>query len=99
MEREETDPTDIPFISFPDQESLVDLLLLAGPMFFVMVGKIMGYSAMTIRDGNFGMVSLACHNVLMRIFFFFGTIGDAPVLPKETAGRECEHRQQSRIGA
>jgi len=71
------DPSGMPFISFPDQESLVSLLLLAGPMFFVMLGKIMGYSAMTVRAGNFGMVSLACHNVLMRIFFFFATVGDA----------------------
>eukprot|EP00581_Thalassiosira_minuscula_P016808 CAMPEP_0183732396 /NCGR_PEP_ID=MMETSP0737-20130205/38352_1 /TAXON_ID=385413 /ORGANISM="Thalassiosira miniscula, Strain CCMP1093" /LENGTH=651 /DNA_ID=CAMNT_0025965407 /DNA_START=76 /DNA_END=2028 /DNA_ORIENTATION=+ len=76
-ENEVEDPTHIPFISFPDRESLISLLLLAGPMFFVMVGKIMGYSAMTIRAGNFGMVSLACHNVLMRIFFFFATVGDA----------------------
>eukprot|EP00956_Cyclotella_meneghiniana_P023593 scaffold46192_cov22-Cyclotella_meneghiniana.AAC.1 len=36
----------------------------------------MGYSAMTIRSGTFGLVSLACHNILMRIFFFFATIGD-----------------------
>lgn len=32
---------------------------------------------MTVRAGDFGMVSLACHNVLMRIFFFFATVGDA----------------------
>ncbi|KAL7552558.1 hypothetical protein ACHAWF_015794 [Thalassiosira exigua] len=69
--------TDTRFISFPDQKSLISLLRLAGPMFFVMVGKIMGYSAMTVRAGSFGMVSLACHNVLMRIFFFFATVGDA----------------------
>jgi len=50
---------------------------LAGPLFFVMLGKILGYSSMTVRAGNFGMVSLACHNVLMRIFFFFGTVGDS----------------------
>ena len=36
----------------------------------------MGYSAMTIRAGTFGLVSLACHNILMRVFFFFATMGD-----------------------
>ncbi|KAL7473599.1 hypothetical protein ACHAXS_014075 [Conticribra weissflogii] len=65
-----------PFVSFPDRKSLVSLLKLAGPMFFVLIGKTMGYSAMTIRTGYFGMVSLACHNVLMRIFFFYCTFGD-----------------------
>jgi len=64
------------FVSFPDRRSLVSLLKLAGPMFFVLIGKTMGYSAMTIRTGYFGMVSLACHNVLMRIFFFYCTFGD-----------------------
>jgi len=73
----ERDPLTTPFLSFPDRQSLLSLLLLAGPMFFVMLGKILGYSAMTVRAGSFGMVSLACHNVLMRIFFFFATVGDA----------------------
>jgi len=73
----ERDPLATAFISFPDRQSLISLLLLAGPMFFVMLGKILGYSAMTVRAGSFGMVSLACHNVLMRIFFFFATVGDA----------------------
>ena len=73
-EQKKKQPTS--FISFPDRKSLISLLKLAGPMFFVLVGKTIGYSAMTIRAGNFGMVSLACHNVLMRVFFFFATFGD-----------------------
>ena len=77
QDQRQRDPSQQPFISFPDRKSLTSLLLLAGPMFFVMVGKIWGYSAMTVRAGSFGMVSLACHNVLMRIFFFFATVGDA----------------------
>ena len=77
VQDDQKDPLDIPFISFPDRKSLTSLLLLAGPMFFVMLGKIFGYTAMTIRSGDFGMTSLACHNVLMRIFFFFATVGDA----------------------
>ena len=71
------DPLSIPFISFPDRKNLVSLLLLAGPMFFVMVGKIAGYFAMTVRAGSFGMVALACHSVLTRMFFFLNTLGDA----------------------
>lgn len=68
---------DIPFISFPDRKSFFSLLGLVGPMFFVMLFKICGYSAMTIRSGDFGMLSLACHSVMMRVFFFFATAGDA----------------------
>ncbi|KAL3797541.1 hypothetical protein HJC23_009905 [Cyclotella cryptica] len=66
----------LPFVSFPDRKSFVSLVQLAGPMFFVLVGKVMGYSAMTMRAGTFGLVSLACHNILMRLFFFFATMGD-----------------------
>jgi len=72
----ETHVSQLPFISFPDRKSFSSLIKLAGPMFFVLCGKIMGYSAMTIRSGTFGLVPLACHNILMRIFFFFATIGD-----------------------
>jgi Na+-driven multidrug efflux pump len=66
----------LPFIAFPDRESFLSLVRLAGPMFFVLCGKVMGYSAMTVRAGTYGLVSLACHNILMRIFFFFATVGD-----------------------
>jgi Na+-driven multidrug efflux pump len=74
---EQNENSDIPFISFPDRKSFVSLLGLVGPMFFVMLFKICGYSAMTIRSGDFGMLSLACHSVMMRVFFFFATAGDA----------------------
>jgi Na+-driven multidrug efflux pump len=96
------DPSEIPFISLPDRKSLASLLLLAGPMFFVMLGKIMGYSAMTVRAGDFGMVSMACHSVMMRVFFFFATAGDTisqaaqtflPGLLYQKKLREKESRQ------
>jgi len=32
---------------------------------------------MTLRTSDFGMLSLASHNVLLRIFFFYSTFGDA----------------------
>lgn len=66
----------LPFISLPDRSAFLSLVRLAGPMFFVLVGKVLGYSAMTIKAGSFGLISLACHNILMRIFFFFATVGD-----------------------
>ena len=75
-QQKQTDASTVPFISFPGRQAFLSLVRLAGPMFFVLVGKVMGYSAMTIRAGSFGLISLACHNILMRIFFFFATLGD-----------------------
>ncbi len=68
---------DVPFLSLPNREAFASLIKLAGPIFFVLIGKIMGYSSMTITAGSFGIAPLACHNVLMRVFFFFATFGDA----------------------
>jgi Na+-driven multidrug efflux pump len=68
---------DVPFLSLPNREAFTSLIKLAGPIFFVLIGKIMGYSSMTIKAGSFGYLPLACHNVLMRVFFFFATCGDA----------------------
>ena len=65
-----------PFITLPDKKSFLSLFYIAGPIFFIIVGKLIEFWAMTIRAGDFGMVALACHNVLMRVFFFFGTFGD-----------------------
>ena len=65
-----------PFISLPDLESLVNLSKLAGPIFFVINGKLICYSAMTLRASNFEMISLAAHNIMLRIFFFFCPFGD-----------------------
>ena len=66
-----------PFISLPDFSSFVSLVKLAGPIFFVILGKLICYSAMTIRVSDFGMMSLTTHNIMMRIFFFFCTFGDS----------------------
>lgn len=32
---------------------------------------------MTIRSADFGLVALACHNILLRFFFFFTSFGDS----------------------
>ena len=66
-----------PFISLPDLTSFVTLVKLAGPIFFVIVGKLVCYSAMTLRVSDFGMMPLATHNIMLRVFFFFCTFGDS----------------------
>ena len=66
----------LPFISLPDKDSLRSLVLLAGPIFLLMVAKLVEFWNMTIRAGHFGLISLACHNLLMRIFLFFAVFGD-----------------------
>ena len=65
------------FVTFPDRKSFLSLLKLAGPLFGVMAAKIFSYNSLTVRAGSFGLVALACQNILMRIFFFFATVGDA----------------------
>lgn len=75
-EDEELQTKSTPFISLPDLGSLVSLSKLAGPIFFVINGKLICYSAMTLRASNFEMISLATHNIMLRIFFFFCTFGD-----------------------
>lgn len=65
------------FISLPDPKSFVSLVKLAGPIFFVLLGKIICYSSMTLRASDFEMMSLATHNIMLRVFFFFCTFGDA----------------------
>ncbi len=45
---------DVPFLSLPNREAFTSLIKLAGPIFFVLIGKIMGYSSMTIKAGSFG---------------------------------------------
>lgn len=72
-----TSSNDVPFWSLPDKKSFKDLLLLAGPIFFVMMGKVACYSALTLRATGLGVVNLATHNIMMRIFFFFSCFGDS----------------------
>jgi len=69
--------TDIPFCSLPGKSSLVELFKLAGPIFFVMMGKIACYSVLTVRATNLGVIPLATHTLMMRVFFFFACFGDS----------------------
>lgn len=72
-----TPPARIPFASFPDRKSLMDLLKIAGPIFFVILAKSACYSAMTVKCADFGVLASASHCILMRVFFFYVTFGDA----------------------
>jgi Na+-driven multidrug efflux pump len=65
------------FVNIPNVKSFVSLAKLAGPIFFVIIGKLICYSAMTLKASDFGMMSLAAHNVMIRIFFFFCVFGDS----------------------
>jgi Na+-driven multidrug efflux pump len=73
----ESSGKDIPFYSLPSNNALVDLFKLAGPIFFVMMSKIACYSLMTVRATTFGIVPLASHNIMMRVFFFYSCFGDS----------------------
>jgi Na+-driven multidrug efflux pump len=73
----ETAAEQVPFLRLPDRKSAIQLVLLSGPIFLVMVAKIACYSAMTLRCTDFGVTALASHNIMMRIFFFYGCFGDS----------------------
>jgi Na+-driven multidrug efflux pump len=72
---ESESPAVIPFMSLPDRESLVELVKLSGPLFFNMMGKIVCYSALTVRCTAYGVVPLAAHTIMMRFFFLYGCFG------------------------
>ena len=60
----------VPFLSLPDKSSTIDLVKLSGPMFFVMLGKIACYGAMSIRATDFDVVNLAAHSIMIHSRFF-----------------------------
>jgi Na+-driven multidrug efflux pump len=78
-EMQTTGPTEspavIPFMSLPDRESLAELVKLSGPLFFNMMGKIVCYSALTLRCTAYGVIPLAAHTIMMRFFFLYGCFG------------------------
>jgi Na+-driven multidrug efflux pump len=78
-ETQATEPTEhsavIPFMSLPDRESLTELVGLSGPLFCNMMGKIVCYSALTLRCTAYGVIPLAAHTIMMRFFFLYGCFG------------------------
>lgn len=70
-------PKAIPFFSIPDRKSLFKLATISGPLCINMWAKMASYAALTVKTTSFGVVPLAAHNVLMRLFFFLGCFADA----------------------
>eukprot|EP00522_Entomoneis_paludosa_P012935 CAMPEP_0172446148 /NCGR_PEP_ID=MMETSP1065-20121228/5808_1 /TAXON_ID=265537 /ORGANISM="Amphiprora paludosa, Strain CCMP125" /LENGTH=583 /DNA_ID=CAMNT_0013197197 /DNA_START=368 /DNA_END=2119 /DNA_ORIENTATION=- len=69
--------TKVQLFSLPNRQDLVQLLALAGPISFVIWAKVACYGAMTLRSTEFGVVPLATHAIMMRVFFFFSSMGDS----------------------
>ena len=76
----------------------------AGPICIAMVGKTVSYSFMTMFATSCGVIPLAAHQVMLRIFFFFTCFGDAlsqtvqnflPSLLTPSASEEQFHPGQS----
>eukprot|EP00547_Thalassionema_nitzschioides_P005694 CAMPEP_0194216668 /NCGR_PEP_ID=MMETSP0156-20130528/19466_1 /TAXON_ID=33649 /ORGANISM="Thalassionema nitzschioides, Strain L26-B" /LENGTH=450 /DNA_ID=CAMNT_0038945493 /DNA_START=613 /DNA_END=1965 /DNA_ORIENTATION=+ len=73
----DSSPKPSPLFSIPSSSSLWEMLLLGGPIFGCIVGKIICYSGMTMRAAKFGVTSMASHNILLRLFFFLTVLGDS----------------------
>ncbi|CAM9150744.1 unnamed protein product [Ectocarpus sp. 12 AP-2014] len=65
------------FVELPSAEELKVFLDFAGPIAFALLGKVLCYSVMTITVTAIGPLPLATHNVMLRVFFFFATFGEA----------------------
>jgi Na+-driven multidrug efflux pump len=75
--REEEPPKAISFFSMPSRKSVVKLATISGPLCVNMWAKMASYAALTVKATSFGVVPLAAHNVLMRLFFFLGCFADS----------------------
>mmetsp|Transcript_16775 Transcript_16775/g.21544 ORF Transcript_16775/g.21544 Transcript_16775/m.21544 type:complete len:706 (-) Transcript_16775:362-2479(-) len=66
-----------PFLKFPPMAEFKQFFSLAGPLFASLVGKTVIYTLTTMAVSTSGTFTLAAHQVLIRVFFFFTTFGDA----------------------
>jgi Na+-driven multidrug efflux pump len=64
------------FISLPDRAAFMRLFQLGGPIFFVICGELACQFVITMRATTCGIMSLASHNIIFRIYLFFATFGD-----------------------
>lgn len=64
------------FISLPDRASFARLFKLGGPIFFVICGELACQFVIAMRATTCGIMSLASHNIIFRIYLFFATFGD-----------------------
>jgi hypothetical protein len=60
----------------PEFSALREFVMFAGPGFFALLGKVICYSSMTTAAAAAGTLSLAAHQVVIQVFFFFCNIGD-----------------------
>lgn len=65
------------FVALPSWQELKIFLDFAGPIAFALLGKVLCYSVMTLTVTAIGTIPLATHNVMLRVFFFFATFGEA----------------------
>ena len=65
-----------PFVQFPDHAELVKLFKLGGPILFVILGELACQFITTLGATSCGVLSLATHNIILRIYLFFATFGD-----------------------
>lgn len=69
------------FFTIPRPSHVARFFTFAGPIAFALLGKTICYSALTWAAGLCGSVPLAAHQVLLRVFWFYTTFGDALVRP------------------
>lgn len=67
----------VSYVSLPDRRELWKLVQLSLPLAFNMWAKMGCYFALTVKAADFGPTAMASHNILMRVFFFFGCFADS----------------------
>jgi Na+-driven multidrug efflux pump len=86
----------VPLWSLPDPAAFLSLLWKTGPIFFTIVGKIICYSALSLRATDFGVTAVAAHNVMLRVFFLHATFGDSLSQASQTFMPRVMTRSNSR---
>lgn len=86
----------VPLWSLPDPATFLSLLWKTGPIFFTIVGKIICYSALSLRATDFGVTAVAAHNVMLRVFFLHATFGDSLSQASQTFMPRVMTRSNSR---
>lgn len=64
-------------LELPSADEFKEFLSFAGPAFFALLGKVVTFSSLTYAAAAAGTVSLAAHQVVVQIWFFFCKFGDA----------------------
>jgi Na+-driven multidrug efflux pump len=67
----------VPFLSLPDMASFSKLVKLTLPLAFRMWATMFSYASLAVRATDFGVRSLAAHNILLRVFWFLTCFSDS----------------------